>query len=119
MPRPLRSAGSGYYCHVINRAAQRAPLFNKPREYREFLGILREGLERHPVPVVAFCVMSNHWHLVLGPTGSPSLSRLFHWVGTTHAVRFRMRTKTVGEGPVYQGRFKSHIIEEAGGLVRA
>ena len=118
MPRRLRSSGSGYYCHVINRAANRTPLFARPREYREFLDILREGLDLYPVPVVAFCVLSNHWHLVLGPTGTTSLSRLMHWVETTHAVRVNVRRKTVGQGPVYQGRFKAHLIEEAGGLVR-
>jgi len=118
MPRKPRLTADGYYCHVINRATNRSPLFTRPREYREFLTILRDGLDLYPVPVVAFCIMSNHWHLVLGPTGTPSLSRLLHWVETTHAVRLRVRRKTVGEGHVYQGRFKAHVIEEAGGLVR-
>jgi putative transposase len=118
MPRRPRSSTARHYYHVINRAAGKSPLFTRSRDYREFLGILREGLAKHPAPLVAFCIMSNHWHLVVGPMGTKSLSRLMHWVSTTHAVRFRRRQKTLGEGPVYQGRFKSHPIEEAGSLVR-
>ena len=118
MPRRPRASVSRLYYHVINRGAGRAVLFTRPRDYREFLAILREGFRRHPVPLLAYCLLSNHWHLVLGPTGSASLSRLLHWVTTTHAVRLRGRRKTVGEGPVYQGRFKSHPLEEAGSLVR-
>ena len=118
MGRNHRPATNGYYCHVINRATGKTPIFTKPRDYRAFLDILRDGLDQYPVPLIAFCVMSNHWHLVIGPTGTPSLSRLMHWVETTHAVRLHTHRKTVGEGPIYQGRYKAHLIEEAGGLVR-
>jgi putative transposase len=118
MPRRARTLSLPGYFHLINRAAAKAPLFVKPREYREFLQILREGLRRHPVPVIAYCVLSNHWHLLIGPTGTKRLTLLMHWVSTTHAVRFRRRRETVGEGPVYQGRFKSKEIEDAASLVR-
>lgn len=118
MPRRRRRLDSEHYFHVINRSSFRVPIFLRPKDYRDFLSILREGLQRFSVPLVAYCIMDNHWHLVVGPTGTPGLSRLLHWVTTTHAVRIHRRRKTVGEGPVYQGRFKSHVIEEAGQLVR-
>ena len=118
MPRRPRTSAIPTYFHVINRAAAKAPLFVKPRDYREFLQILREGLTLHPVPVIAYCLLGNHWHLVIGPTGTERLSTLMHWVATTHAVRFRLRHKTVGQGPVYQGRFKSKALEDGGALIR-
>jgi putative transposase len=118
MPRRARTLQSENYFHVINRSSRKAPLFERSRDYREFLRILREGLHRHPVPLLAYCVMSNHWHLVVGPVGTDVLSTLLHWVTTTHAVRFHARRKTSGHGPVYQGRFKSHAIESAGTLLR-
>lgn len=118
MPRRARTLDSEYYFHVINRSARKAPLFERSKDYRGFLRILREGLERHPVPLIAYCVMSNHWHLVVGPVGTEVLSRLMHWVTTTHAVRFHKQRSTAGQGPVYQGRFKSHAIETAGHLLR-
>ena len=117
MPRHGRSLRSEYYFHVTNRSVRRAPLFLRPHDYRGFLAILREGLERHPVKLVAYCVMSNHWHLILGPTGTQRLSKLLHWVTTTHAVRLRRHRKTVGLGPVYTGRFKSRAIETSGHLL--
>ena len=119
MPRRPRTLDSEYYFHVINRSARKATLFERSKDYRDFLRILREGLERHPVRLVAYCVMSNHWHLVVGPVGTIDLSRLMHWVTTTHAVRFHRRRSTVGQGPVYQGRFKSHAIDSSGQLLRA
>jgi putative transposase len=118
MPRRPRSAATPAYFHVINRAAAKVPLFVRPRDYRDFLAILREGLTRHPVPVISYCLMANHWHLVIGPTGTLLLSQLMHWVSTTHAVRFRRRHDSVGTGPVYQGRFKAKQIEDAASLIR-
>ena len=118
MPRRARALENEYYFHVINRSVRRAPIFLRPKDYREFLEILREGLARHQVPLVAYCILPNHWHLVLGRTGTTQLSRLMHWVTTTHAVRLHTRRRTVGEGPIYQGRFKAHAIESSGALLR-
>ena len=118
MPRRARTLNHHYCFHVINRGACKAPLFERSKDYRDFLRILREGLQRYPATVMAYCVMSNHWHLVLGPVGTKRLSQLMHWVTTTHAVRLQRRRKTVGLGPVYQGRFKSRAIESSGQLLR-
>ena len=118
MPRRQRSAAPVTFFHVINRSVRKTPLFARARDYGEFLGLLREGLKRHPVKLLAYCLMANHWHLVVGPADPQSLSKLLHWVSTTHAVRLHRRRKTVGQGPVYQGRFKSHIIDAPDQLVR-
>jgi REP-associated tyrosine transposase len=118
MPRRPRSAAPVTFFHVINRSARKVPLFARVHEYREFLAVLKEGLKRHPVRLLSYCVMSNHWHLVVGPAHPSQLSKLLHWVTTTHAVRLHLRRKTTGQGPVYQGRFKSHAIQAADELVR-
>jgi putative transposase len=73
---------------------------------------------RHPARLITYCILSNHWHLVLGPVGTIGLSNLLHWVTTTHAIRWHRRGRTVGQGPVYQGRFKSHPIEAPDQLMR-
>ena len=117
MPRRARSLLSECYVHVINRSAHKMPLFERSKDYRDFLSILREGLNRYPVRLVAYCLMSNHWHLVVAPVGSTVLSGLMHWVTTTHAVRFRRRRSARGRGPVYQGRFKSHPVDGLGHLL--
>lgn len=117
MPRRARSLLSECYVHVTNRSAQQVPLFERSKDYRDFLRILREGLDRYPVRLVSYCLMSNHWHLVVAPVGSAVLSRLMHWVTTTHAVGFHKRRSACGHGPVYQRRFKSHPIEGLGHLL--
>ena len=118
MSRQARMLLPKGYVHVINRGANHAPLFERSRDYREFLCILREGLRKFPVTVLAYCLMSNHWHLVVGPVGTKRLSRLIHWVATTHAMRFHHRRGTRGEGRVYHGRFRSHPIESSGQLLQ-
>jgi putative transposase len=119
MPRRKRSSYPSTYFHIINRAAGRITLFRTSQEYRAFLKVLREGLERHPVRLVSYCVLSNHWHLVMGPVGNDELSKVMHWVTATHAMRWRKRRKTVGQGPVYQGRFRALVKESPDALMSA
>ena len=55
--------------------------------------------------IIAYCLMPNHWHLLLWPSHDGDLSTFLHWVTGTHARRFRRATNTVGQGAVYQSRF--------------
>lgn len=118
MARRPRSSVSASYFHVHNRSVGKAHIFMRPNDYRAFLAIMREGLTRHPVRLLSYCVLSNHWHFVLGPNSTRQLSKLMHWVTVTHSVRWRHHGRTVGEGPVYQGRFKSHPIDALDVLMR-
>lgn len=115
--RRRRDLGTGFF-HVINRSARKEPLFQRARDYRAFINVLNEGLTRHPVRLLAYAVMTNHWHLVVGPVDPDTLSRLLHWVTATHAIRWRRYRQTTGHGPVYQGRFKSEQVTEVAELVR-
>jgi putative transposase len=118
MPRRARSTLQANYFHVINRSARRLVLFEEPGDYRAFLTVLNEGLVRHPVRLIAYALMPNHWHLVMGPTDTASLSRCLHWVTATHAVRLQHHRHSVGQGPVYQGRFTSMELPAVGDLMR-
>ena len=53
--------------HVLNRANARATIFEKPDDYAAFERVLREALDRVDMRVLAYCLMPNHWHLVLWP----------------------------------------------------
>ncbi len=118
MPRRARSTQRATYFHVINRSVRRLVLFTQPADYRAFLSILSQGVEQHPVRLIAYSLMPNHWHLVVGPTDTATLSRCLHWVTSTHAIRHNRHRHSVGEGPVYQGRFTSMEISAVGDLVR-
>lgn len=118
MPRLRRTHLDAPFFHVLNRSVRKMPIFRRPQDYRAFLGVLQEGLERFPVRLVAFCVLSNRWQLVLEPAGTEGMIRFMHWVSTTHAVRLRQRRASKGNGPVYQGRYRSVPIEGTGDLMR-
>ncbi len=118
MPRSRRSSLDAPYFHVINRSVRKAPIFKRPPDYRAFLGVLQEGLDRFPIRLVAFCVLSNHWHLIVEPAGTAVLIRFMHWVTTTHAVRWHRLRESTGQGPVYQGRYTSVPLAGMSDLIR-
>jgi putative transposase len=113
MPRTARVVGDGMYYHVLNRGNGRMTLFHKPADYEAFVRVLVEGLERYPaVELLAWCLMSNHWHLVLRPRRGVALGQFMHWVGVTHVRRHHAHYHTAGGGHLYQGRFKSFPVQD-------
>ena len=112
MPRRARAAAGGVVYHVINRGNCRMRIFTKAGDYRAFEVLLRDGCRRVPgMRVLGYCLMDNHWHLVLWPTHGQDLARFVGWVCTTHVRRWRQHRRTVGEGHLYQGRYKSFPVQ--------
>jgi putative transposase len=107
MARPLRESPGGLAYHVLNRGAGRQDLFAKDEDYAAFLRAMDQVQARLAVPVIAFCLMSNHWHLILRPEKDGELSEFMRLLQVTHAQRHHAHHKTAGTGPLYQGRFKS------------
>src|SRR5262245_49854312 len=112
MPRRLRFADGGFVYHALNRAAGRATLFEKPGDFAAFEETLRQAKERLPVRLLAYCVMPNHWHLVVWPQRDGDLSQYLRWVTVTHTQRWHAHHHTAGTGPLYQGRFKSFPVQQ-------
>ena len=67
MPRTARAALGGLIYHVLNRGNGRMGIFRKPADYQAFAAILLDGKQRARVNLFGFCLMPNHWHLVLRP----------------------------------------------------
>jgi putative transposase len=111
MGRSLRAAEGGYVYHVLNRANARLPLFRKDRDYAAFERILAEACARVPVRLLAYCVLPNHWHMLLWPPRDGDLSRFTGWLTLTHTQRWHAHYHNAGCGHVYQGRFKSFPIQ--------
>jgi putative transposase len=112
MPRARRKVIPGGYYHVLNRGNGRQDLFHKEQDYAAFLAVLAEGLERYPVDLLCYCLMGNHWHLLLRPRTAAGLAELMRWVGVTHVRRHHEHYHTRGGGHVYQGRFRSFPIQD-------
>jgi len=106
-------AGEMVY-HAWNRANFRSALFQTAKHYQDFLAIMEESLARVPIRLLAYCLMPNHWHLVLYPRAQGELSKFLQRLTLTHTQRYHAGTRTVGYGHVYQGRYKSLPVEMGG-----
>lgn len=111
MSRRLRIDKGGEIYHCLNRAVSRKTIFENKKDYRLFESILQEVVEITDMRILAYSLMPNHFHLVLYPEKDGQLSDFMKRVTVTHTQRYRAVTQTVGEGPVYQGRYKSFIIQ--------
>ena len=111
MGRPLRTTTGDMVYHVLNRANARMPIFDKPEDYDAFERILDQAVRRVKMRLLAYCVMPNHWHLVLWPRKDGDLSTFVGWLSLTHTQRWHAHRHSVGSGHVYQGRFKSFLVE--------
>lgn len=98
--------------HVLNRAVGRMQIFKKQSEYQTFLEILAEAKEETGVRILAFAIMPNHWHLALYPREDGDLAVFMHLLTNAHTRRVHAETGTTGTGPLYQGRYKSFMIED-------
>ena len=112
MGRPWRAAEGGWVYHVLNRANARLQIFDKPEDYQAFERILEQARERYDMPLLAFCLMPNHWHLLLWPKNDGDLSRFVGWLTLTHTQRWHAHRGSSGSGHLYQGRFKSFPVQE-------
>jgi len=88
-------------------------MFEKDAEFEDFERILAAALERVPgMRLLTYCVMPDHWHLVLWPRGDGELSKFVHWLSLTHTQRWHSHHKDAGTGHLYQGRYKSFPIQK-------
>ena len=112
MPRAKRITLGGYAYHVLNRANGRLRIFHKDGDFLAFEQILAEGIARYSMRLCGYCIMSNHWHLLLWPVNDGDLSEFMRWITLTHTQRFHASHGTVGTGHLYQGRFKSFPVQD-------
>ena len=108
MPRPLRPIADGLIYHVINRGNNRQEVFQKPGDYHAFLKALADIKEHKPFELYGYCLLSNHFHLLMKPTGA-SISRILQSLLVTHTQRYHKHHRSGGH--VWQGRFKSPVVQ--------
>jgi putative transposase len=111
MGRGPRVDIGGEIYHVINRANGRLKIFYSDADYRLFEEILAEAKQRMNMRLLGYTLMPNHWHLIPHPHSDGDLSTFMHWLTLTHTQQYRARTETVGDGHLYQDRYKSFLIE--------
>ncbi len=110
MTRRTRRLEAGGIQHVVNRSALRSPLFADEAGCRLFLGALHDALDRHDVGLLSWCVMPNHWHLLLQPGTAEALPRFVRWLTLAHSRRWQAFHARPGQGTLYQGRYRSAVV---------
>ena len=84
MPRPNRTTPGGIPFHVLNRAVGRRTLFATAEDNTVFLETVAETLRTRPMRVCAYCVMPNHWHMILWPEHDGTLSAFVQHLTNIH-----------------------------------
>ncbi|MFA6283955.1 MAG: transposase [Desulfurivibrionaceae bacterium] len=109
MPRVARGLADGQFYHVLNRGNGRQQVFHNDMDYQSCLDLLDEAKERYPVTLFAYCLMPNHFHLLVQAGKGEALSRYMQWFMTSHVRRYHRRYGSSGH--VWQGRFKSFLVQ--------
>lgn len=108
MARQLRIEFPGALYHVLSRGNNHQNIFHSDKDHRLFLSLLAEITDRYNIEIYAYVLMSNHYHLLI-KTMDANLSRAMQWFGTSYTSKFNLRNNS--KGHLFQGRFKSIIVE--------
>jgi putative transposase len=110
MGRLPRATADGLVYHAMNRGNNGADVFAGDGDYEAFLESLRIAKGRYPFALFGYCLMSNHFHLLLKPRSGQSISRILQSLTVAHTWRYHKQHDTSGH--VWQGRFRSPVIQD-------
>ncbi len=108
MTRPLRIEFSNAWYHVMNRGRRRENVFYSDEDRRTFLSLLSDLHDKFHVKIHAYCLMGNHYHLLLN-TPLPNLSRAIRHLGGVYTQEFNRAHRK--EGALFRGRYRSKLID--------
>lgn len=109
MSRPLRLEFPGALYHVTSRGNERKPIYLEESDFNDFLTVIEETCERYNWLIHAYCLMTNHYHLLI-ETPDGNLSRGMRHVNGVYTQRFNRKHRRVGH--VFQGRFKGILVDK-------
>jgi putative transposase len=109
MARALRIQYPGAYYHVMNRGNRREDIFITDQDRKIFLDALADSCETFHIKLINYVLMSNHFHMLV-QTPEANLSEFMRHFLVTYTVRFNRRNGQTGH--VFQGRFKSLLVDE-------
>lgn len=109
MARPLRIEYPGAFYHVLNRGLEKREIFRERKDYEKFLSLCFEVSRKWGVIFHSYCLMPNHYHLMLETPGG-QLSRVMRHLDGVYTQFFNWKYGRVG--PLFQGRYKAILIEK-------
>ncbi len=102
---------SGHVVHAMNRRVDRETLFFSDEDYWDFRSLLSVALGIYKLDILEWVIMPNHWHLLLYPNSKKQLPDFMQWLTSMHARIVREQSDTVGNGAVYQSRYKAFFVK--------
>jgi putative transposase len=112
LPRP---SGKGLVFHALNRGNNRAPVFSDDQDFQAFLQALAQTQARYPFRLLGYCLMTDHFHLLLRTAAEPPIGRILQSLTVAHTWQYHRRRRSSGH--VWQGRFKSPLIQNGAHLL--
>ena len=109
MPRTARASAGGLCYHVLNRGNAGSEVFHEARDYAAFVELLCEEVETRKVRLLAYCLLPDHFHMVLWPRKDGDLSHWMQWLTTSHVRRYHGQYHSSGH--VWEGRFRAFPIQ--------
>jgi putative transposase len=111
MPRHARFTLAGIALHIVARGHNRAPCFRVDADRERYLHELAEAASRYDCAIHAYCLMTNHVHLLATPTSASSAARMMKDVGQRHTQYFNYRYERIGT--LWEGRFRSSLVQSS------
>ena len=108
MARPYRLQGEGLLYHITSRGDDRKKIFISEYDFNKFLDYLSQAQSKYKFYLYAYCLISNHYHLLLETT-QPNLSKVMQYVNTSYTIYYNKKRNKCGH--VFQGRYKSILVE--------
>lgn len=109
MARQLRIEYEGAFYHIISRGNQRDIIFFEDSDFMKFIEILKRTKERYNYILHAYCLMSNHYHLLI-ETPKANLNRLMQNINTSYVVFVNRKYRRSGH--LFQGRYKAIVVDK-------
>lgn len=103
---------------MINRGDHRETLFHKPADFAAFIAVIAEAGRRVAMRLLAYCVMRNHFHLLLWPHRGSDLPAYMQVLMNLHIQRYLHHYPPASSGHVYQGRYRNVIVQDGWGVLK-
>jgi putative transposase len=109
MARPLRIAFPGAFYHITSRGNERKDIFKSLADREKFLFYLESATQRYEAIIHVYCLMGNHYHLLL-ETPSENLSQIMRHINGAYTTYFNIKRQRSGH--LFQGRFKAILVDK-------
>lgn len=109
MARPLRLQYLGAFYHISSRGNERKAIFRSEADRKKFISYLESAHERYHALIHCYCLLDNHYHLLL-ETPRGNLSQILHHINGAYTTYFNVKRKRAGH--LFQGRFRAILVEK-------